>query len=97
MEQYLVRLYPQTWPSRYEEEFLAFLEQRSISFLDGVDLFFGALDAHLYPELGTTGMSLYERMRRNEQSAYLYAETIESECLSNLCVSSFVLPFLADQ
>lgn len=25
------------------------------------------------------------------------AETIESECLSNLCISSVVLPFLADQ
>ena len=60
--QYLVRLYPQTWRSRYGEEFLAFLEQRPISFLDGVDLFFGALDAHLHPELGTTGMSLYERI-----------------------------------
>ncbi len=60
--QYLVRLYPQTWRSRYGEEFLAFLEQRPISFLDGVDLFFGALDAHLHPELGTTGMSLYERV-----------------------------------
>ncbi len=60
--QYLVRLYPQTWRSRYGEEFLAFLEQRPISFLARVDLFFGALDAHLHPELGTTGMSLYERV-----------------------------------
>src|SRR5258706_12697815 len=40
------------------------LEQRRISFLDGVDLFFGALDAHLHPHLGTTGLSLYERMKQ---------------------------------
>ncbi len=60
--QYLLRLYPHTWRERYEEEFLVMLEQRPISFLDGIDLFFGALDAHLHPELGTTGMSLYKRM-----------------------------------
>jgi len=59
--QYLLRLYPRTWRERYEEEFLAMLEQRPISFLDGIDLFFGALDAQLHPHLGTTGMSLYER------------------------------------
>src|SRR5260370_9433489 len=40
------------------------LEQRPISLLDGIDLFFGAFDAHLHPELGTAGMSLYERMMR---------------------------------
>ncbi len=38
------------------------LEQRSLSFTDGVNLFFGALDAQLHPHLGTTGMSLYERI-----------------------------------
>lgn len=58
----LLRLYPRTWRERYEEEFLAMLEQRPISFLDGIDLFFGALDAQLHPHLGTTGMSLYERI-----------------------------------
>ncbi len=57
----LVRLYPHTWRERYEEEVLAMLEQRSLSFTDGVNLFFGALDAQLHPHLGTTGMALYER------------------------------------
>jgi len=41
---------------------LAMLEQRSLSFADGVNLLFGALDAQLHPHLGTTGMSLYERI-----------------------------------
>jgi hypothetical protein len=59
---YLLRLYPRTWRERYEEEFLAMLDQRPVSFLDGIDLFFGALDAQLHPHLGTTGMSLYERI-----------------------------------
>ncbi|MDQ2717734.1 MAG: hypothetical protein M3Z08_22805 [Chloroflexota bacterium] len=58
----LLRFYPLTWRERYEEEFLAMLEQRPLSCLDGIDLFCGALDAHLHPELGTTSMSLYERM-----------------------------------
>lgn len=61
-EKYLLRLYPRLWRERYEEELLAMLEQRPISFLDGLDLLFGALDAHLHPHLGTTGLSLYERM-----------------------------------
>jgi hypothetical protein len=60
--QYLLRLYPRTWRGRYEEEFLAMLEQRPLSFLDGIDLFFGALDAQLHPHLGTTGMPFHERM-----------------------------------
>lgn len=62
MEKYLLRLYPRTWRERYEDEVLAMLEQRSLSFADGINLFFGALDAWLHPHLGTTGMPLYERM-----------------------------------
>jgi hypothetical protein len=52
MEKYLLRLYPRPWRERYEEELLALLEQRPVSLLDGLDLFFGALDAHLHPHLG---------------------------------------------
>jgi hypothetical protein len=62
IQHYLMRLYPHTWRERYEDEVLAMLEQRSLSFTDGVNLFFGALDAQLHPHLGTTGMSLYERI-----------------------------------
>ncbi len=62
--QYLVWLYPKQWRSRYEEEFLAMLEQRPISLLDSVDLLFGALDAYLHPALGTAALSLPERMKQ---------------------------------
>ncbi len=62
IQHYLVRFYPHTWRERYEDELLAMLEQRSLSFTDGVNLLFGALDAQLHPHLGTTGMSLYERI-----------------------------------
>jgi hypothetical protein len=61
--QYVLRLYPRNWRQRYEEEMLAMLELCPSSFLDRVDLVFGALDAHLHPHLGTTGLSLYERMK----------------------------------
>lgn len=64
MERYVLRLYPRTWRQRYEEEMLAMLEEHPCSFLDNVDLFFGALDAHLHPHLGTTGMPLLERIKQ---------------------------------
>lgn len=62
--QYILRLYPRSWRERYEEEVLAMLEQHPISWQDGVDLLFGALVAHLHPELGASGMSAQEKMRR---------------------------------
>ena len=49
---WLVRLYPQAWRERYEEEFVAMLEQRSISLLDVLDMVLGALEARLHPQLG---------------------------------------------
>lgn len=63
-EKYVLRLYPRLWRQRYEEEMLAMLEERHCSLFDTVDLFFGALDAHLHPHLGTTGMPLLERIKR---------------------------------
>ena len=64
IQHYILRLYPHAWRERYEDEVLAMLEQRSLSFTDGVNLLFGALDAQLHPYLGTTGLSLYERMKQ---------------------------------
>lgn len=61
--QYLLRLYPRNWRQRYKEEMLAMLELCPSSFLDRVDLVFGALDAHLHPHFGTMGLSLSERMK----------------------------------
>ncbi len=45
----LLRLYPAAWRDRYEEEFLAVLEQRPLSPFDIVDIALGALDARLRP------------------------------------------------
>jgi hypothetical protein len=44
---WLTRLYPRPWRERYAEEFDALLEQCLHSPLDVVDIFLGALDAHL--------------------------------------------------
>ena len=46
----LVRLYPRPWRDRYEEEFLALLEERPPTMGDLLDTVRGALDAHLNPQ-----------------------------------------------
>jgi hypothetical protein len=43
----LVALYPRPWRERYGEEFEALLAECLHSPLDIVDIFLGALDAHL--------------------------------------------------
>ena len=86
-----MRLYPHSWRERYEEECLAMLEQRPISLLDGIDLFFGVLDAHLHPELGTAGMSLCERMMQ-------MVSTLRRSLLTIFCAYvGFILAGLAFQ
>lgn len=62
---WLVRLYPRGWRERYEEEFLAVLEERDVSFSDILDVALGALDARLRPRVVSEGRSLLvmDRMR----------------------------------
>jgi len=45
----LLRLFPAAWRARYEDEFLALLEERPLSPFDVVDIALGALDARLRP------------------------------------------------
>lgn len=45
----LLRLYPAAWRARYEDEFLALLEERPLSPFDAFDIALGALDARLRP------------------------------------------------
>lgn len=63
LERYLLALYPRSWRARYEEEFVAMLEQCSFSWSDTLTIVHGALDAHLHPQLGTCGMSHPEKAR----------------------------------
>src|SRR5262249_17230650 len=53
---FLLRLYPRAWRERYEEEFLALLEQTDSSPLDLVDVALGALDAHMKPQVTAIGV-----------------------------------------
>ena len=62
IEKYLLRLYPRIWRARYEEELLAVLESCPLTFPDTIDMFLGAIDAHLHPYLGARGMPLQERI-----------------------------------
>lgn len=45
----LLRLYPAAWRERYEDEFLALLDERPISPFDAFDIVLGALDARFRP------------------------------------------------
>ena len=51
----MVRLYPRVWRDRYEEEFVAMLEQGPVSIRDLFDIALGAVDAWLRPQV------VYER------------------------------------
>ena len=59
----LVRLYPRAWRQRYEEEFVAMLEQGPVSVRGLFDVALGALDAQLRPQVASEGsMVVAERM-----------------------------------
>jgi hypothetical protein len=48
----LVNLYPPEWQDRYQDEFLAVLEQKSIDLHDVIDIIVGIFDAYLNPQKG---------------------------------------------
>lgn len=60
----LVRLYPRAWRDRYEDEFLAVLDDRPPRLLDRLDILLGALDAHLDPEVPDASTPEATRPRR---------------------------------
>jgi hypothetical protein len=50
----LIGLYPRTWRTRYEDEFLALLSDRPPDLSDRVDIVRGAVDARLHPQPDTS-------------------------------------------
>jgi len=50
-----VGLYPRAWRERYEEEFVAMLEQRRVSPSDLVGVALGALDSWVRPQVDSEG------------------------------------------
>ncbi len=47
----LIALYPRTWRDRYEDEFLALLNERAPDPLDRLDIVRGAIDARIHPQV----------------------------------------------
>jgi hypothetical protein len=74
----LLRLYPRVWRARYEEEVLALLESRPLAFSDGLDLIVGTIDAHLHPQLGTSGLPRQEKLEH-------LSRTLRGSLLAGFC------------
>lgn len=60
---WLVKLYPEPWRQRYEDEFLAMMEQKRINIADVINIFAGIVDAHLFCDAALNQLSEFERMR----------------------------------
>lgn len=58
----LVALYPAAWRDRYGDEFLALLEARPPRRLDVIDIAWGALDAHLFPQAPEGRFRMFSRL-----------------------------------
>jgi hypothetical protein len=59
---FLVRLYPAAWRERYRDEFLAVLQERSLSPFDIFDIVLGAFDAHVHS--GSLAIDLAPRRKQ---------------------------------
>jgi hypothetical protein len=73
LERLLVGLYPRAWRERYEEEFVAMLEQRPASPSDLVDVALGALDAWVRPQVVSEGGRLVIPRMRSSLLVVLWA------------------------
>jgi hypothetical protein len=69
----LVGLYSRAWRERYEEEFLAMLEQGSASLSDLLDVALGVLDAWLWPQVTWEGRTIVSARMRSSVLAVLWA------------------------
>jgi hypothetical protein len=69
----MLRFYPREWRQRYEEEFVAMLEQRPASIADLIDIALGALDAHARPQIFLDGRMLMVIKLRRSVLAVLWA------------------------
>jgi hypothetical protein len=65
LEIFLLQLYPREWRARYEDEFMALLEQTHSTPLDIADVVLGALDAHLRPQVTAASVGVERRLFMN--------------------------------
>jgi hypothetical protein len=69
----LVRLYPRAWRERYEEEFLAMLEQWPASLPDLLDVALGVVDAWTRPQIASGGRTVLAARMRSSVLVVLWA------------------------
>jgi hypothetical protein len=81
---WLLWLYPAEWRKRYGEEFAAVLADQPASLGVAFDVFSGAIDAHLYPQI------YYSQSKQNE------GDTMTNEMLQR-CVVGGPKPSQRDQ
>src|SRR5215211_4813346 len=70
---WLVRLYPRAWRERYEEEFVAMLEEGPVSIRDLFDVALGVVDAWLRPQVVYEGRLVMVSRIRGSVLAVLWA------------------------
>jgi len=58
----LVGLYPAAWRQRYGEEFLALLEDQPPGAIQTIDVAWGAIDAHLFPQAPEGRFRMFTRI-----------------------------------
>lgn len=87
----LLYLYPAAWRARYEEEFLAVLEERPISPFDAFDIVLGALDARLRPRSLAIELVTRRNLPMNARIAG-FAALIGGGLTLLMIVLGFVLP-----
>ncbi len=71
LKYWLLSLYPQTWRTRYKEEFIALLEQYTPSWLDLFDIFFYAFQEQMFT-LFRKGNAMFHRWRTDAPIFRIY-------------------------
>lgn len=87
----LIRLYPAAWRARYQDEFMALLEERPLSPSDAFDILLGAIDARLRPR--SLAIELHPR-RNPPMNARIagYAAIVGGGLILLMSLLGFVLP-----
>lgn len=60
---WIVRFYPKSWHKRYEDEFLAMLEQMPFSISNILNIFTGIIDAYIFSDVTLNQLSGIERVK----------------------------------
>jgi hypothetical protein len=86
---WLLSLYPRAWRDRYEEEFIALLEQCTLSWLDIFDIFFYALHEQMFTLFRKGKAMLYQQ--RTEASLFRISLVIGSLITLGILLTSMLL------